>query len=122
MKGVIFATGWSSDPATYCEERLLRMELSLGDEQSNETYCEFRAEVNRSFRRKYERRQQERRLATPPGKRGGLFGTTIRAGDQTNISPKPSVGNERDATDNSQTSRHGRSISATKKIYRSTIQ
>ena len=118
LKGVIFATSWSSDPATYCEGPFLTMELSLRDEQGNETYCEFRGQVNRSFRLKYERQQQERRLLTPLGKREGLYGTKIRAGDQTSISPEPNVG----TTDNSQTSRPRGSTSANKRIYRSTIQ
>jgi hypothetical protein len=122
QKGVIFATGWSSDPATYCEAPFLTIKLWLRDEQSNETYWEFRAEVNRSFRREYERLQQERREATPLGKREGLYGMKIRAGDQISISPKPNDSRERDATGDSQPSRSGRSISATKEIYRSKIQ
>ena len=117
LRGVIFATGWSSDPATYCEGPFLTMDLSLRDEQGNETYCKFRGEVDRHFRLKYERQQQERRLLMPLGKREGLYSTRIRAGDQTRISPKPNVS----ATSNAQISRPGGSISATKRIYRSTI-
>jgi hypothetical protein len=122
MKGVIFATGWTSDLATHCEEPFLTIELLLRDERRNETNLEFKAEVDRSFRQRYERQQQERRLATPLGKREGLYGTRIRAGDQISIPPKPNVGSECDATSDSQPLRSGRSIPAAKEIYRSKIQ
>jgi hypothetical protein len=122
IKGVILATGWMSDPATHCEERFLTMELALRDEQGNESYREFRAEVDGSIRQRYERQQRERRLATPMGKPEGLYGTKIRAGDQISIPPKPSVGSESDASSDFQPSRSGRSIPAAKEKYRSKIQ
>jgi len=122
IKGVIFATGWSCDPASRCQGPFLTMELALRDEQSNESYCKFRAEVDRSMRQRYERLQQERRLATPMGKPEGLYGTKIRAGDQISIPPKPNVGSESDAISDFQPSRSGRSIPAPEERYRSKIQ
>jgi len=118
MKGVIFAAGWSWDLATRCQGPFLTMELSLRDEQGNESYREFTAEVDCSIRQRYERQQQERRLSTPMGKPEGLYGTKIRAGDQTSIPPKPNVGSESDAISDFQPSRSGRSIPAPEERYR----
>jgi hypothetical protein len=122
VKGVIFATGWTSDPPTHCKERFLTIELLLRDEQGNETNLEFTAEVDHGIRQRDERQQQERRLATPMGKPEGLYGTKIRAGDQISIPPKPNVGSESDASSDFQPSRSGRSIPAANEIYRSKIQ
>ena len=121
-EGVIIATGWTSIPATYPDETLVSMELSLKDDQDNETDFEFRGRVDRSFIRTYERQLQERRAAAPLHKREGVFGPTLGESDRPSISPEPQVATERDETGASKTSGAERSGSRTRELHRDTIQ
>jgi hypothetical protein len=119
QEGVIIAIAQSPVPAAYPDETLVSMELSVGDDQGNEISREIKGRVDRCFKHQYQRQQEERRLVTSLRKREGLYGTTIRPGVPTRISPKPNVGS--DATSDCQTTER-RSISAIKRIHRSTIQ
>ena len=98
FEGVIIAIGWSSVPATYRDETLVSMELSLWDEQGHEIYCEFTGRVDRSIMRKYERQQQKRRALAPLPKRTGLYGPLeASVGNQRGTSQKLAIDTKREA-------------------------
>jgi hypothetical protein len=72
--GVIVATGWSEVPARVHDETPVSVKLYVADEQDEELCFEFRARMDRSLKRKYERQWQERLQALRSTKRTGLFG------------------------------------------------
>ena len=115
--GVIIATGWSPVPASFRDEDPVSLQLWLKDELGNETVWELTGRVDRSFIRKYERKQQERRLVTPMPMRGDLYGTRVRPSDPISISPKAQVSTKRDTTG----SKPERLVPTHNDIYRSTI-
>jgi hypothetical protein len=72
--GVIVATGKSEVPARLHDETSVSLKLYVADEQDEELCFEFRARMDRSLKRKYERQSQERLQALQSTKRTGLFG------------------------------------------------
>lgn len=95
-EGVIFANGWTSFPPEYHDEMLVKVKLLFGDEKRNEICVEFGVRVDRSLKRKHERRQRERRERTPLTRPGGLFeGGQLE--DQEGVSREEAV-NPRDAS------------------------
>jgi hypothetical protein len=73
--GVIVATGWRSKvPVRLHDETPVSVKLHVADEQDEELCFEFRARMDRSLKRKYERQSQERLQALQSTKRTGLFG------------------------------------------------
>jgi len=92
VKGVIVAEGWTSVPPKCHDESLVTVELLLRDEQRNEFQFDFRARVNRSLMRQYERRQLERRERMGSTKGGGLYGPSrAHLGDQKSVSPEEAI-------------------------------
>jgi hypothetical protein len=91
VQGVIIAEGWASVPRTWHDETPVAVELFLRDDRRNEFPFVFRARVNRSLLRKYERRQQERREVPRSTKRGGLYANEGgQAGVPETVSPERS--------------------------------
>jgi len=89
-EGVIVAEGWTSFPPDLHDETLVTVELLLRDEQHNEICFDFGVRVDRSMKRKHERRQRERRERTRLTKPGGLYGGQL--GDQKSVCrKKPSL-------------------------------
>jgi hypothetical protein len=72
--GVIVAHGWSEVPARVHDETPVSVKLYVADEQDEVLCFEFRARIDRSLKRKYERQSQERLQALRSTKRTGLFG------------------------------------------------
>jgi hypothetical protein len=103
VQGAIIAEGWTSVPPTWHDETLVAVELLLRDKERKEFHFDFRARVNRSLQRKYERRQQERREVLRSTKREGLYGARRgQPGDQETVSPEEAINlrhasHERDA-------------------------
>jgi hypothetical protein len=104
VEGVIVAHGWSSFPSKYHDESLVTVELLLRDERRNELCFDFGVRVDRSVKRKYERRQRERREFARSTKGGGLYERKGgQPGDQKSVSPEeaikqPHASGEHDAT------------------------
>ena len=91
VQGVIIAEDWASLPRTWHDETPVAVELFLRDERRNEFQSVFRARVNRSLLRKYERRQQERREGMRSTKRVGLYANEEeQAGVPETVSPERS--------------------------------
>jgi hypothetical protein len=74
QEGIIIATGWSGVPPSYQDEMQIVVGLWLRDERRCEFRCDFKARVDRSLKRKYERRRPDpRELAERLASRGSLF-------------------------------------------------
>jgi hypothetical protein len=88
LKGLIIAIGSGSVPAQYHDEMLVTTELSLTDDQGNNTQLYFGARVDRSFKRKHEWRKQQYRRGQPTMR--GLYegGEKPDLGGRASISPK----------------------------------
>jgi hypothetical protein len=92
VQGVIIAEDWTSIAHKWHEETLVAVELLLRDERRNEYHVDFRARVDRSLQRKYERRQQERRAVLRSSKREGLYAREGgQLGDRKSVSPGEAV-------------------------------
>ena len=97
LEGVVIATGQNSAPPNYHNEMQVVMELSLTDEKGNKLEFEFKARVDRSLKRKYER--QQRYDAPQLKKRDGLYGgQKSELGGRKQVPPKePNVSRGRGA-------------------------
>lgn len=92
VRGAIIAEGWASIPAKLHDNTLVSVELLLWDARDNEFQFDFRAYVNRSLIRQYERRQLERRERVGSTERSGVFGPARgQLGNQTSVSPKETI-------------------------------
>ncbi len=90
--GVIVADGWTFVPPEYPDELPVTMELLLRDERRNDSCFKFEVRLYRILKRKYERRQLERRERTQSTVRSGLFGPARgQVGDQKSVSPKEAI-------------------------------
>jgi hypothetical protein len=65
LKGLIIAIGSGSVPAQYHDEMLVTTELSLTDDQGNNTQLYFGARVDRRLKRKHDRRKQQYQSRQP---------------------------------------------------------
>ena len=92
VQGVIVAEGWTSVPPECHDESLVTVELLLRDERRNELCFEFGVRVDRSVKRKYERRQRERHERMRSTKGGGRYGPAGgQFGDQKSVSPEEAI-------------------------------
>ncbi len=73
LDGVIIATGWSSLPTSYRDEDLVAMRLTFVNQDGYEIECEITGRVDRSIKRKHDRRRQERSRVFRPRVGAGLF-------------------------------------------------
>lgn len=89
VQGAIIAEGWRPVPATWHDGTLMAVELLLWDERRNELCFDFRARVDRSLMRKYERLQRERRERTPLTKPGLYEGGQL--GDHKSVSREETI-------------------------------
>jgi hypothetical protein len=82
----------------------MTLKLLLRDQWCNELCFDFRARVNRSLKRIYERQQREHRTLAQPSKRIPLFGRGNRQlREQKSVSPErainlPHASDEHDTT------------------------
>jgi hypothetical protein len=89
VEGLIIANGWISALPKCHDETLVPVKLLLRDERSNEVCFEFEVRVDRSLKRRYERRQRERSGRVRLTKRGGLYQSAAgQTGNQKNVSPE----------------------------------
>lgn len=93
VEGVILANGWSVVPPQCHDETPVRVELFLRDERRNEICVDFEVRVDRSLKRKYERKQAILRERMPRnGRGGGMYGPRAgQLGDQKNVAPGEAV-------------------------------
>ena len=92
VRGAIIAEGWAPVPPKLHDDALVSVELFLWDARHNKFQFDFRARVNRSLMRQYERRQLERRERMGSTKGGGLYGPSrAHLGDQKSASPEEAI-------------------------------
>ena len=92
VRGAIIAEGWASVPPKLHDDALVSAKLFLRDQRSNEFQFDFRARVNRSLKRMYERRQREHHERIRWTKSTGIYepaGGQVE--NQKNVSPKEAI-------------------------------